>query len=118
VTFKDLARLVTDNLASNRNSGYQHAPTSHVSSTQIKRFTEQFCQKQFWIWADIIKHKSLYIQTNGNCCFNHIICSPQKNGQEYPLFDYEKFVIDAIENNQHIWIKKARGIGITELILR
>ena len=112
--------MVTDNLAVSRNIGYlKPATITHISAQrQSQRFTEQFRQKQFWIWADIIKHKSLYIQTNGNCCFNHIIGLPQKNGQEYPLFDYEKFVIDAIENNQHIWIKKARGIGITELILR
>lgn len=42
----------------------------------------------------------------------------------HPLYDYEKVVIDAIElveNNhrdRHVWVKKATGLGITELILR
>ena len=28
--------------------------------------------------------------TNGNCCFNHIIGLPRKNGEEKPLFDYQR----------------------------
>ena len=34
------------------------------------------------------------------------------------IYDYELDVIDKIENNRNIWIKKASGIGATELILR
>ncbi|HET9774355.1 MAG TPA: hypothetical protein VFP25_05155, partial [Nitrososphaeraceae archaeon] len=43
---------------------------------------------------------------------------PQKNNQEYALFDYEKTIIDAIEQNQHVWVKKSRGVGVTKLVLR
>jgi hypothetical protein len=50
--------------------------------------------------------------------FNDIIGLPIKNGKEYPIFDYELDVIDKIENNRNVWIKKASGIGMTELILR
>jgi hypothetical protein len=50
--------------------------------------------------------------------FNDIIGLPVKNGKEYPIFDYELDVINKIENNRNIWIKKSRGIGITELVLR
>jgi hypothetical protein len=50
--------------------------------------------------------------------FNEIIGLPVKNGKEYPIFDYELDVIDKIENHRNIWIKKASGIGMTELILR
>jgi len=53
-----------------------------------------------------------------DCCFNHIIQCPIKNGIEHPIYDYELIVIKAIENNRNIWIKKSRGIGATELILR
>jgi hypothetical protein len=49
---------------------------------------------------------------------NHIIGLPQKNDKEYPIFDYELDVINKIENNRNIWIKKASGIGCTTLILR
>jgi hypothetical protein len=40
------------------------------------------------------------------------------NNKQFPIFDYQKLIFDAIENNRNIWIKKASGIGATELILR
>ena len=49
---------------------------------------------------------------------NHIIGLPQKNGQSYPLFDYEELIFDTLHNHKHVWIKKATGLGITEFILR
>ena len=49
---------------------------------------------------------------------NHIIGLPQKNGQYYPLFDYEQLVFDTLQNHKQIWIKKATGLGITEFIVR
>lgn len=67
------------------------------------------------------------------CCFNHLVGLPDKNGYKLPLFDYEKLVIDAMEQididtkedntnasnkNKHVYIKKATGLGITELMLR
>jgi len=52
------------------------------------------------------------------CCFNHIIGLPTKLGIEHPIYDYELDVIDKIEHNRNIWIKKSSGIGCTELILR
>ncbi|MGA6991059.1 MAG: DEAD/DEAH box helicase family protein [Nitrososphaeraceae archaeon] len=36
----------------------------------------------------------------------------------YPLFEYEKFVFDTLQNHKYVWIKKATGLGITELMLR
>jgi hypothetical protein len=50
--------------------------------------------------------------------FNEIIGLPVKKGIEHPIYDYELDVIDKIENHRNIWIKKASGIGMTELILR
>jgi hypothetical protein len=50
--------------------------------------------------------------------FNAIIGLPQKNGQSYLLFDYEKFVFETLEKHKHVWIKKATGLGITEFMLR
>jgi hypothetical protein len=35
-------------------------------------------------------YKQADIKTNGNCCFNHIIELPKKQGEEKPIFDYEK----------------------------
>jgi len=76
-----------------------------------------FVGKPFWI-ADKQKHELVYLITNGQCCFNHIIGLPIKNGIEHPIYNYELDVVDKIENNRNVWIKKASGIGATELILR
>jgi hypothetical protein len=35
-----------------------------------------------------------------------------------PLFDYEQEIYDALQKSKHLWIKKATGLGITELFLR
>ena len=43
---------------------------------------------------------------------------PTKDGKKHPIFDYELQVISALEGNSDVLINKARGLGITELILR
>jgi hypothetical protein len=45
--------------------------------------------KEFWIW-DITQHKLEYRRTNGDCCFNHIIALPEKDGKQMPMFPYEQ----------------------------
>jgi hypothetical protein len=50
--------------------------------------------------------------------YNHAIGLPKKNGLAYPMFDYEQLLFDTLQNNKHLWIKKATGLGITEFILR
>jgi hypothetical protein len=38
---------------------------------------------------------------------------------QMPLFDYQKLVFEVLhQNSKHLWIKKATGLGITELLLR
>jgi hypothetical protein len=84
--------------------------TDHAKDLDI------FLGKPFWIW-DKEKHKLEFL-IDSNCCFNHIIGLAVKNDKQYPIFDYQKLIFDAIENNQNIWIKKARGIGVTTFIIR
>jgi late competence protein required for DNA uptake (superfamily II DNA/RNA helicase) len=70
---------------------------------------------------DIFRGKPFYCGKKDYCkqeCFTHIIGLPIKNGIEHPINDYELNVINKIESNRNIWIKKASGIGATELILR
>jgi late competence protein required for DNA uptake (superfamily II DNA/RNA helicase) len=49
---------------------------------------------------------------------------PQKDGVEFPLFDYEKLLFDALMStdgsfkDKHLWVKKATGLGVTEFMLR
>jgi hypothetical protein len=82
---------------------------------------EQFKGKRFYC----SRTKKL---DRGNCCFNHIVGLPinEKTQQPQPLFDYEKIIVDKIfqisgdksPKDRHVWVKKATGLGITELILR
>src|SRR6186713_1064275 len=53
-----------------------------------------------------------------SCCFNHMIGLPQKNGIYHPIYDYELELKDIIEQYQHVWTKKARGIGFTTFLTR
>lgn len=41
-----------------------------------------FKDKPFWIW-DKQQHKQDFTNTNGNCCFNHIVGLPVKHDKEY-----------------------------------
>ena len=59
--------------------------------------------KVFWYW-DKEQHTQEYLRTNGQCCFNHIVGLPTKDGKEYPLFDYEKIL--SIETKRRIFDKK------------
>jgi hypothetical protein len=90
VTFKDLKKRVSLDLA-----------------LQQSTFFERLYNKPFWIW-DIKEHKQEDIRTDGDCCFNHIIGLPQKDGNDKPLHDYEKIIFDALvthNGNKHLWIK-------------
>ena len=53
-----------------------------------------------------------------DCCFNCIIGWPRKNDTAFPIFDYDELIFNTIEQNQNIWIKKARGIGVTTFLIR
>jgi hypothetical protein len=111
VTFKDLKKRVSLEL-----------PQQSILSDRLQN-------KPFWIW-NIEEHKKEDIKTNGDCCFNHIIGLPTKEGMEKAIFDYEKLLYNAsllpnLQNplnhnfkNKHLWVKKATGLGVTEFFLR
>jgi hypothetical protein len=109
VTFKDLKKRVS----------------LETTAQQQSRLFERLQNKPFWIWS-IDEHKQEDIRTNGECCFNHIVGLPQKNGIDKPLYNYEKIIFDflATQNgntnsySKHLWIKKATGLGISEFMLR
>lgn len=84
---------------------------------QSKDSLSIFFDKPFWIW-DHGLHGRQYIKTNGHCCFNHLISLPTKADKQYPLFHFQALIFDTLEKNQNVWIKKARGIGITTFMLR
>ncbi|MFL6341665.1 MAG: DEAD/DEAH box helicase family protein [Nitrososphaeraceae archaeon] len=111
IVFKDLQRLVSQSQQQNSR----------------KELFQRLQGKPFWIW-DKQQHKLEDIKTNGNCCFNHIIGLPTKDGVEKAMFDYEKILYDSIFlvndvlnhsfKYKHLWVKKATGLGVTEFFLR
>jgi hypothetical protein len=113
--FKDLQKLV------------QQSEQEHNSSNKV---FEKLRDKPFWIW-NIEEHKQQDIDTNGDCCFNHIVELPTKGRIEKPIFDYEKLLYDSLLGNEHsnilnhhdfkhkhLWVKKSTGLGVTEFFLR
>jgi hypothetical protein len=101
VTFKDLKKRVS---------------ITHEAQQQ-SRFFDRLDNKPFWIWNNA-EHRKEDIRTDGDCCFSHIIGLPRKDGLEKPIFDYEKIIFDCLQSDNHLWIKKATGLGITEFMLR
>jgi hypothetical protein len=77
LTFKDLKKRVT------------------LQTTQESATIERLCNKPFWIWLRE-HHKQEDIRTDGDCCFNHIMGLPHKDGEDKPLYDYEKILYDAL----------------------
>jgi hypothetical protein len=106
VTFKDLKKRITLETAQQQ---------------EQSRLFGRLQNKPFWIW-DKQQHKLEDIRTDGDCCFNHIIGLPQKDGEDKPLYDYEQIIIfDSLvtpNGNKHLWIKKATGLGVSEFMLR
>ena len=101
MTFKELQRLVQ----------------SLQSNPEQSRLLDRLRDKPFWVWS-IEEHKQQDIKTKGDCCFNHILSLPKKNGIEKPFYDYQKTIFDSLQDYKHLWIKKATGLGITEFMLR
>jgi hypothetical protein len=124
VTFKELQKFVD----SNSESSLEH--------NQLQKLRG----KPFWEWGRK-EHKRMDVTYNGKCCFQHIVGLPKKDGIEKPIFDYEGMLLDALLipgflnsnpklhscdpsnvmypfKEKHLWIKKATGLGVTELMLR
>jgi hypothetical protein len=125
VTFKDLQKLIESHNGPN--------------PKQTKAF-QRLRDKNFWYW-DVATHENKDRIYRGDCCFNHIIGQPRKDGVKKPLFDYELLLYRALtkpgflnsnpslhRNNpnnikypfkeKHVWVKKATGLGVTEFMLR
>lgn len=81
----------------------------------------EFKKIPFWRWELSHKeHHELSISTNGSCCFNHKLGLPRKSllQPEMGMFEYEHEIYDMLQNRDRIWIKKGRGLGATEFMLR
>jgi hypothetical protein len=104
IVFKDLQKLVSQQQQDNIR----------------KELFQRLHGKPFWVW-DKQQHKLEDVTTDGDCCFNHIIGLPQKDGDDKPLYDYEQLIFDSLlgqNGSKHLWIKKATGLGVSEFMLR
>jgi hypothetical protein len=70
VTFKDLQKLVQGEAAGGQ-------------ANNILKLQARLLAKSFWYW-DQTKHKERDRTTKGDCCFNHIVGLPRKDGVEKP----------------------------------
>jgi hypothetical protein len=84
MTFKDLKKRIT----------------SSFNQQQTQSF-DKLQNKPFWIW-NIEEHKQEDIKTKGECCFNHIIGLPTKEGLEKPIFDYQELLYKALLDPNYI----------------
>lgn len=75
--FKDLKKFVADQLQIQQHNA--------INKEQFYSLQD----KPFWIWSRE-EHMQEYADTNGQCCFNHIIGLPRKDNVEKPMFPYEK----------------------------
>jgi hypothetical protein len=57
-----------------------------LETAQQSSSFERLQNKAFWIW-NTEEHKQEDIRNNGDCCFNHIIGLPKKNGIDKPLYE-------------------------------
>lgn len=100
MTFKDLQKQVQSQ------SGPEHP-----------QLLQRLRDKLFRIW-DQNQHRQEDIKTKGDCCFNHIIGLPRKDGKEKPMFVYEKLLYDSLLvpdfynplqhtfKLKHLWVKQ------------
>lgn len=113
----------------------KHNPYPHnndnvySSAIDTSGYLDVFKGKLFWIWPSNIKnkidtfgntvsHDTIYHAKQGQCCFNHIVGLPKKNGKEYPIFDWQEQIFNALELYPNLSILKSRGIGITTFLIR
>jgi hypothetical protein len=84
----------------------------HKSDNNNSQYFKQFKDTQFWPWdLDVDTHRKMYNIGTCRCrCFNCIIGWPKKNDVELPLFDYERTLLQAVERDKYILVKKATGL--------
>lgn len=91
LTIKDLQKLIAN----------QQPDHEDEKMEELKR---RLYERPFWIWSSV-KHKeqsNVHNNNRGYCCFNHIIGLPKKDGQEFPLFNYENMLFNALTIPGHL----------------
>ncbi len=117
MTFHDLRKWLDNN-----NNNIIQGSNNREKGETIKLLQQSqkfsiFKGLPFWI-NDIEKHKAEDARVGDSCCFNHTLGLPKKDGIEHKIYDYEQTLVNALDNHKSVFVKKARGLGITELLIR
>ncbi len=112
MTFRDLQKLIQEQSELKKHLHFTPFPFNGLGKGKGKEE-----DLPLWIF-DKEQHRQLGIKTNNNCCFWHVIGLPQKDGHDMPLLPYQRSLYESLQTHKHVWIKKARGIGVTEFLLR
>ena len=113
MTIKDLQKLIEEHTT---NQEPENPDLNMIKSKLYSRYTKQG-YKPFYIWPEHI-HVRRYEHSNGNCCFWHIIGCPKKDGHDMPMLPYQHLLWNSLQEHKCILIKKSRGIGCSEFLLR
>jgi hypothetical protein len=73
----------------------------------MKQLLNRLKDKRFWWIGNATEHTRRFKQSNANCCFNHIIGLPKKNGEEKPFFDYQYSIYKALFNPSFVNFRPA-----------
>jgi hypothetical protein len=93
MTWKELRRM----------KNMQEAASQQSDKMQILK--SRLTERPFWIWTASQHNgagRSKNYFTKGNCCFNHIIGLPSKNGQGMPMFLYERILYLALTQDSYL----------------
>jgi 16S rRNA G966 N2-methylase RsmD len=101
LTWKELKRFISDN-----NNNEEKEEEVKLQSERFRIFRDP----PFWI-SKIEEHKKADIANNGKCCFNHIIGLPMKDAIDKPIFDYEMQLVNALDINKSVFVKKASQLS-------
>jgi hypothetical protein len=97
MTFKDLQKLVQSQ-----------------SGREQNQLPQKLKDKPFWIWDK--EHKAEHARTKRDCCFNHIIGLPKKDGHDMPLLPYQRTLHDPLQNH-NISVKCHKKAYLFQIIL-
>src|SRR5215207_6301769 len=76
----------------------QEQSTAESNSKEMQELLKKLRDRPFYIWGST-RHREASNPVNGvkgNCCFNHIIGLPQKNGIPQQLWDYQNIIFKAL----------------------
>jgi len=91
--------------------------TATENSREMQRLIDPCHNKPLYYSWHAPKHEQKYHKTNGNCCIWHILGPETKDGRDMPMLPYQKVLYQGLQEHKRIWIKKARGIGISTFFL-